>query len=141
MIAEHDDDGSGALDFAEFVEMLATSSVIMGVESNQDATANIAAEISNLRESFSMFDMDCDGVLSFDEMKMVNSLLLFCLVCPLFLSSCLHAMLLCSMLSLFALCSHFGYPLCQMLRNTMFSAERRVPSSAKKFVACRRSRN
>ena len=115
LIAEHDDDGSGALDFAEFVEMLATSSVIMGVESNQNATTNIAAEISNLRESFSMFDMDCDGVLSFDEMKMVSSALLFCLVCPLFLSSCLHAMLyvifVCSLFTfrLSSLCRAEGY--------------------------------
>jgi Ca2+-binding EF-hand superfamily protein len=73
LIAAHDDDNSGALDFAEFVEMLATSSVIMGIESNDQGTVNIAAEISQLRESFTLFDLDCDGVLSFDEIKMVRA--------------------------------------------------------------------
>ena len=72
LIAENDDDGTGALDFAEFVEMLATSSMVMNVESSQKQT-NIAADIAQLRESFTLFDMDCDGVLSFQEIKMVSS--------------------------------------------------------------------
>ena len=67
LIAENDDDETGTLDFAEFVEMLATSSMVMNVESN------IAADIAQLRESFTLFDMDCDGVLSFQEIKMVSS--------------------------------------------------------------------
>ena len=71
LIAENDDDETGALDFAEFVEMLATSSMVMNVESSQKPT-NIAADIAQLRESFTLFDMDCDGVLSFQEIKMVS---------------------------------------------------------------------
>lgn len=67
MVVEYDADGNGQLDFPEFVDMLTASSVLMGGSKN--ANQDIAQEIAKLRESFSLFDADGDGVLSFGEIK------------------------------------------------------------------------
>ena len=67
LFIEHDDDGSGELDFPEFVQMLTGSSIITGQQSS--GVAEVATEIAQLRESFSLFDLDGDGVLSFNEIK------------------------------------------------------------------------
>ena len=48
--------------------MLANSSKVMG---GKAGGSNVAAKIAHLRESFTIFDLDCDGVLSFREIKMV----------------------------------------------------------------------
>lgn len=66
LVAEHDEDGNGELDFPEFVQMLTSSSVITG---QGGGVADVATEMAQLRESFSLFDLDGDGVLSFSEIK------------------------------------------------------------------------
>jgi len=60
LVEANDDDGNGLLDFGEFVSMLTGSSV-------GGKAGEAIQQISDLRESFTMYDTDGDGVLSTDE--------------------------------------------------------------------------
>jgi hypothetical protein len=55
MVAQHDDNGDGLLDFCEFVHLLASA--------GKSATGGIFCQISDLRESFALYDTDGSGSL------------------------------------------------------------------------------
>lgn len=61
MVQENDDNGDGLLDFSEFVRLLASA--------GKSATGGIFTQISDLRESFALYDTDGSGSLDAGEIQ------------------------------------------------------------------------
>ena len=61
MVADNDVDGDGLLDFAEFVHLLSGA--------GKSATGGVFSQISDLRESFALYDTDGSGALDVVEIK------------------------------------------------------------------------